>query len=140
MAAASMNFYSTTAAKLANIAVVDGNMIFVRDKRTIYVDAKGERTAYSSIISLIDDEQRKNMTSPLEGFYFVKETEVLWHYERRWKALTSAPETSTIYLDGNEESLPAVGKEKTLYITDSSLYKWNGTEYLNLGDPMWQSF
>lgn len=140
MAVASMNFYSTTGAKLNNIAVIDGNIIFVRDKRKIYVDAKGERTEYSSIITLIDDATRVGMANPLEGFYFVKETEVLWRYDRRWKALTAKPESNTIYLDGDEESLPTIGQDKTLYITDYSLYRWNGTEYVNLGDPMWKDF
>lgn len=139
MAAASMNFYSTLDAKLTNIPVVDGNLIFVRDKRKIYMDAKGERTEYSSVITLVTEAQRVAMVSPVEGIYFVKETNILWSYSTRWHKLTSAPETITIFVD-SEKDLPEIGQNNVLYITDSSIYKWKGSEYLNLSNPIWGEF
>ena len=138
MAVASMNFYSTLNEKLNNIAVVDGNDIFVRDKRRIYVDAKGERTEYGSILSLSTDQQRLNIATPFEGFYYVKETNALWHYENEWKALNALSDSDMIFLDGGDESLPQEGKEKALYVTDNSIMRWKNGQYTKLGGSVWE--
>ena len=65
-----MKFYTGTKDKLENLSISDGQLIFIHDTREIYLDVNGERTTYSQIITLVDDEQRESLI-PVPGFYFV---------------------------------------------------------------------
>lgn len=46
---AKVKFYSTVASKLADLPVVDGQMIFVTDTKKFYLDTGGLRLEYSDI-------------------------------------------------------------------------------------------
>ena len=72
MAKPSMRFIATTSDKLDSIAVVSGQMIFVLDTRAIYLDANGVRTTYQSIITVVDERTRREIETPIEGFYYVR--------------------------------------------------------------------
>jgi hypothetical protein len=50
-----VKFYSTLDAKVDNIPIASGNLIFVKDTRRILLDTGTTRTEYSSIITLINE-------------------------------------------------------------------------------------
>ena len=73
-----MKFIATTKAKLNTIEKEAGQMIFVIDDRAIYLDmSETERTTYQSIITIINEETMKNIVSPIEGFYYVRQENTL---------------------------------------------------------------
>jgi hypothetical protein len=74
-----IKFIATTKDKLSDIEIVSGQLIFSQDERVIYLDTD-KRTPYVSIIVVVDEETRRNLKSPVEGFYYVKETAIIWSY------------------------------------------------------------
>ena len=73
-----MNFIATTKEKLYTIPKKAGQIIFVIDDRAIYLDISAEeRTTYQSIISVINEETRQSISTPIEGFYYVRQSNAL---------------------------------------------------------------
>ena len=138
---ATVKFVSTTSSKLPQLSIENGQLIFVTDTRTIYLDFNGVRTEYNQIVVLFNENQRLSLAYPIEGlFYFVKETNVLWRYDGnyQWVQLTSPPKENIIFLNYNE--LPSQGKEKVLYITEKTTYQWKNDAYIELGALTWENF
>lgn len=123
--AAKVKFYSTVASKLADLPIVDGQFILVRDQRTIYVDLNGMRLGYHDIQVVSSESDRTQILAPTEGFYYVDETNVMWRYKGGWKQITPSNVTPFVY--GEFDSFPETGKEGTLYATDNATYVWNST-------------
>ena len=123
--AAKVKFYSTVASKLADLPVVDGQFILVRDQRTIYVDLNGMRLGYHDIQVVSSESDRTQILAPTEGFYYVDETNVMWRYKGGWKQITPSNVTPFVY--GEFDSFPKVGKEGTLYATKNETYIWDST-------------
>lgn len=80
---AQMKVVYTTSDRLDQLPIEDGQIIFVADVRTIYMDMKSKRVSYSTIFVFADDEERLAMTDPAQGFYFVESTNVVWRYGAR---------------------------------------------------------
>lgn len=111
---APMSVVVTTSEKLSSLLIKNGQIVFVKDKRRIALDWDGKRTFYNQITELETDYERASMPSPLDGYYFVIETAILWRYDNDWIQITSKPDD--IVFIGAE--LPELGqaKEKTLYV------------------------
>jgi len=123
---ANINFYRTSAEKVSDINISKGNLIFVEDEHTIYLDNDNERVAYQQIMYLQTDEQRVDMTSRLvTGFYFVLSTNILWRLDRdkHWIQITETPEQLIVY--GTLATFPRPGKLGVIYETDTKLYHWS---------------
>lgn len=120
---AKVKFYSTVASKLADLPVVDGQMIFVTDTKKFYLDTGGLRLEYSDIQVLPSDSDRIGILAPVEGFYFVDDTNVMWRYKNGWHQIT--PSNIQPFVYGEFDTFPKVGKENTLYATDNATYVWN---------------
>lgn len=118
-----VKFYHTTNSKLNELPIVDGQVIFVHDTKKFYLDMSGVRVGYSDIQVLPSDSDRTSILAPVEGFYFVDDTNVMWRYKGGWKQITPS-ELSPLYF-GEYESFPPIGKESTLYLTDSATYRWD---------------
>lgn len=138
MATTIIKFYSTVASKLDNLEIIDGQLIFVSDIKKIYLDLNNKRVEYSQIILLVSEEQRKGILAPVEGFYFVEETKILWRYKNDWSQITYPPKEQVKIIEENGE-LPQLGEENILYILGTKIYKWN-KEYIELGTPQWENF
>ena len=118
-----MRFIATTKAKLNTIPKRAGQLIFVVDDRAIYLDIDFKnRTTYQAIISVINEETRQNIVSPIEGFYYVREDETLWSYFNGTWAQVIGKNNSVVFAD---DGLPATGEREALYIEDTTLYRWN---------------
>lgn len=133
-------FITTVEERLNLLPISHGQLIFVRDNRKIYHDYNGERIEYSSVLFLKDDNARLQLTSPIEMFYFVRESKVLWTYTKEdgWVNLTSSPKESVVFVD--YANLPEFGELNTLYTTETSIYRWNGSEYIDLSKTYWEEF
>lgn len=138
MADSIMKFYSTVASRLNELEVKNGQLIFVNDVRKIYLDTNNTRVEYSQIILLVSEEQRESILAPLNGFYFVQETNSLWRYNNKWIQLTLPPSEIINFLEDNE-TLPEEGSKGTLYILGTKIYKWD-KEYVELNTPQWGTF
>lgn len=130
---AQVKFISTTSDKLNSIEVNAGNLIFVKDERTIYLDTD-TRTAYQDIICLATESQRTTLPSPLKGFYFVEETCVLWRYNEEWEKITNTPKDQIIFAP--RESFPAEGKSDALYIDDKDIYRYLNGDYVLINNTI----
>lgn len=134
MAETIIKYWSVPQDKVNQLPIEDGQLIFVRDAREIYLDVNGERTSYSQIMVLMDEAHREGLR-PVTGFYFVASTNVLWRYDRQWIQLTSAPQECVQFTD----ELPSNGVEKTLYVQGTRIYKFEEGNYAELGASHWDT-
>ena len=134
-----IQFYLTTSDKLTNIEIKKGNLIFCRDIRTIYLD-DDTRTAYQQIIELPTDAARAALAYPINTFYFVDETCVLWKYGNgEWHQLTTSANDQIVF--ARREDFPAVGNTAVLYVDGTNMYRYlNGQYLLMSGTFDWGTF
>lgn len=105
-AKAVLSAYATVESNLANLAVKDGQLIFVQDKHKVALDFGGKRTIYNQIQELATEGSRVSMLAPLSGaYYFVLETSVLWTYQNGWIQITTPPR-------GIEQTINTIIQEK----------------------------
>lgn len=116
MAEAILSVIATQGSKLSDIAIENGQLIFVQDKRKIALDFDGKRVFYNDIRELTTEASRISLLAPVSGaFYFVVETAVLWTYrDGGWVRITTPP--SEIVCIG--ASLPDIGSKDTLYVNN----------------------
>lgn len=108
---------ATVASKLPDLAIKNGNLIFVQDKHRIAFDFNDKRVFYNQIEELATEADRKAILAPVAGYYyFVIETAVLWTYQNGWVQLTTQPEE--IVFIGTE--MPELGSAKTLYVNKAN--------------------
>lgn len=112
-----MSVVATTASRLPDLSIKNGQLIFVKDSQKVALDFNDKRTFYNQIVVLQTDLERQSLLAPISGlFYFVIDTAVLWHYEQTWLQVTTSP-SEIIYIG---VSLPELGSTDTLYV-DTSL-------------------
>lgn len=137
-----MKYIATTSEKLKDIPVVKGQLIFSRDNRVIYLDSD-VRTSFEQIITIPTETIRTSLVSPVEGFYFVEETSVLWRYSQAtlWIRITNPPKESVVFLDN--ENFPEEGQVGILYVDKTSIYQWDAEmhQYIQMsgkGEIIWE--
>lgn len=93
MAKTILKVVSTVDSKLSTIPAKDGQLIFVYDKKKIILDNHGVRTVYEQIQTIETEEQRNDLLAPIDSFYFVIETSILWRYSNgHWNQITTSPQ------------------------------------------------
>lgn len=133
-----MKFIATSRNKVETIPVEKGQLIFSRDSRTIYLDSD-VRTEFNTFIILDTEDERTKLISPVNGFYFIEETKILWrHNNSKWFPLNEKPEQNIVFVDNGAK--PLEGKINTLYVDDNKLYRWEPTlkRYTSIGDIGWE--
>jgi hypothetical protein len=119
-----LSVIGTVKSRLPDLAIKNGQLIFVQDSPTIALDFNGKRTFYNEIITISTEEQRQNMLAPISGsYYFVVESAVLWTYQTQWIQITTKPQ-DIIFIGTN---LPELGKKQTLYAdkTNHNISVWD---------------
>ena len=106
-----MSLIATSSSRIKDLVIKNGQLIFIQDLGRIAFDFNNKRVFYNQIVELNTDMERREMVSPLNGYYFVVDTGVLWRYRNDWIQITSKPEE--IVFVGVE--LPALGQENTIY-------------------------
>lgn len=115
---------ATTASKLKDLPIKDGQLVFIHDIGRIALDFSGKRVFYNQIIELNTEQERVNLLAPVSGkYYFIIETAVLWTYQSDWVQITNPPEE--VVFIGTE--LPELGSRKTLYVNkvNKNISVWN---------------
>lgn len=111
-----MSVVATTASRLPDLSIKNGQLIFVKDSQKVALDLNDKRTFYNQIVVLQTDLERQSLLAPISGlFYFVIDTAVLWHYEQTWIQITASP-NEIVYIG---VSLPELGSANTLYVNAS---------------------
>ena len=112
---------ATTGARVRELPIVNGQLIFVQDKHRIAFDFKDKRRFYNQIVEIDSESDRALMQSAVSNtFYFVIDTAVLWYYNNEtWTQITSRPNPENVIFIGTK--LPELGqaKEDTIYINKS---------------------
>lgn len=118
-----MSLIATSSARVRDLVIKDGQLIFIQDLGRIAFDFKGKRVFYNQIVELKTDAERRDLVSPLSGYYFVIDTAVLWFYQDGWTQITEKPQ-EVIFI-GVE--LPELGRANTLYIDkdDKEISIWD---------------
>ena len=107
-----MSLIATSSARVKDLIIKDGQLIFIQDVGRIAFDFKGKRVFYNQIVELQTEAERRDLDSPLSGYYFVIDTAVLWFYQDGWTQITEKPQE--VIFVGVE--LPELGQAKTLYV------------------------
>lgn len=140
MATLATTFITTTEERLKLLPVSNGQLIFVRDSRKICLDYDSQRVEYGHIIVLTDEKHRLSIANPFNTFYFVLDTQILWHVNKGvWSPLNERPKERVIFV-GLKSDLPEKGEEGILYATTTDIYVWNGKDYTKMGSLQWEEF
>ena len=120
-----LSVIATTASRVKDLVIKDGQLVFVQDVGRIAFDFNGKRVFYNQIIELETEYERSSLLSPSSGYYFIIETAVLWFYDDKWTQITTQPEE--IVFIGTE--MPSLGKPSTLYVdkTNKEISVWDET-------------
>lgn len=114
----SMHFIATTSDKLESIEIKAGQVIFVSDSQTIYLDTD-KRVAYDAIIRVANEETRQAIKTPIQGYYYVIQENTLWNYfDNNWTQMTG--QSSLVFADGE---LPQEGERNAIYVDDTKMYR-----------------
>lgn len=128
-------FIATTGKRVSDLSVDNGQMIFIQDSKTIALDFNDKRVYYNGINILETEEERINLTVPLNGsFYFVVETTTLWYFRQRWIQSTSTSD-STVFIGS---SLPSQGSNNQLYVdtTNKNISIWDIDHYESISEKL----
>lgn len=119
-----LSFVFTSSAKLSELSVKDGQMIYVGDKGKIYFDLKGERTAYHDIIELPSDAERLALTTPATNkIYLILDNLEMWrHNGTAWVKLSSEPQV--VFYEAEENGFPTEGNTNKLYVRGTDIYRY----------------
>lgn len=114
---------ATTSSKIRNLTIADGQLVFLYDIGRIAFDYKGTRVFYNQIVELESEAVRQSLENPLDGYYFVVGTGVLWAYKSGWTQLTGRPEN----IEFIDVELPELGQEDKLYVnkTEQNISVWD---------------
>lgn len=103
----------TTSQRIRDLVVKDGQFIFLRDIGRLAFDYKGQRVFYNQIVQLDTEAERLALEDPLDGYYFVIDTAMLWRYKDGWIQITDKPQE--IVFIGTENDLPTLGQANKIY-------------------------
>lgn len=115
----------TYESKLNDLGIENQQMIFVGDRNKICLDFNNKRHVFEEIVDISTEEARKSIIAPVDSFYFVKDTCVLWRYMGGvWKQLTTSPAVHIVF-ENSVENFPDHGKDFVLYISENVIYRWD---------------
>ena len=106
-----MSLIATTSEKIRSLLIKDGQLVFVQDLGRIAFDFNGKRVFYNQIVEIDTEADRLALKNPLNGYYFVIGSGVLWFYKDEWVQITDKPQE--VVFIGVE--LPELGQENKIY-------------------------
>lgn len=136
MAKLGLSVIATSSSRIRDLTIADGQLIFIQDVGRIAFDYKGNRVFYNQITELETEGERVSIEDPLDGYYFVIDTAVLWFYKDGWTQVTEKPEN--VVCIGVE--MPSLGqaKEGVLYVNKAveniSVYDSASNSYVIVAD------
>lgn len=100
--ASAISFVTTTTARLNNVPIKNGQLIFVHDSGEIYLDLHDKRKPYSDFETIATNEAREALAEPNStAFYYVEEDSSLWRFDEEsgWKNTNATASISNEELD-----------------------------------------
>ena len=107
-----LSLVATTSSRIRDLVIKDGQLVFLQDVGRIAFDYNGKRVFYNQIVELETEAERQDLINPLDGYYFVIDTAVLWFYKDGWIQITERPQD--VLFIGVE--LPLLGQAGKLYV------------------------
>lgn len=90
----------TTKNRLPDLAIKNGQLIFIKDQQKVAFDYNDNRIIYNQIEELATEQDRLSILAPVAGlFYFVVETAVLWTYQNDWIQITTVRDDISMMVD-----------------------------------------
>ena len=135
-----ISIIATVSKKIPDIAIQNGQLIFVQDSRMIAIDISDKRVFYNEIVQLDTDDDRRNLEDPVNGsFYFVITTALLWYFNNGWVQVTSNESGDShpdIKFIGTV--IPELGTSSTLYVNtvNQNITVWSDElqKYIEVAD------
>lgn len=122
---------ATTASRVKDLVIKNGQVIFIQDLGRIAFDFKDKRVFYNQITELDTEHERISLSSPSNGYYFIIETACLWFYQNGWMQISGTPQ-EVIFI-GVE--LPELGQAKT-----GTLYVNKAKKEISVWDEQQQNY
>lgn len=121
-----MKYIATTSDKINTIDIISGQLIFSRDDRVIYLDSDIGRTCFQQIMSVATEFLREHLVDPVQGFYFVKESKMLYNYDEEGNWILISQEPENLFFE-SEENFPTIGNINKLYIEKqkNKIFRWD---------------
>lgn len=118
-----LKLVATTSDKISNLVIASGQLVFLYDIGRIAFDYKGKRVFYNQIVELQTEAERLALESPLDGYYFIIGSGILWMYKSGWIQITGKPES----IEFIDVDLPELGQENKLYVnkTEQNISVWD---------------
>ena len=118
-----LKLIATTSSKIRNLTIENGQLVFLYDVGRLAFDYKGNRVFYNQIVELKTEAERLALESPLDGYYFVIGSGVLWSYKAGWIQITEKPQS----IEFIDVELPELGQENKLYVnkTERDISVWD---------------
>lgn len=113
-----MSLVATSSSRIRELPIKNGQLVFVQDLGRIAFDYNNKRVFYNQIVELETEAERLALDNPLNGYYFVIGSGVLWLYKNDWIQITEKPE-NILFID---VELPQLGQEDKLYINKAEQY------------------
>ena len=127
---------ATTSSKIKDLTIKNGQLVFIQDMGRIAMDFNNKRVFYNQIVELETEVERLSLEEPLDGYYFVIGSAILWFYKDGWIQITEKPsEVISIGVD-----LPELGQAKTntLYVDKAkreiSIYDSELNQYIKVSN------
>lgn len=118
-----LSVLTTVKSKLSDLAIKDGQLIFIRDKQEIALDYDGNRKIYKQIEELATESDRTSILAPVTGrYYFVVETSVLWTYQDGWVQITTPPKDVSAAEKAAKDYADALSKRVTGSVDEDGNY------------------
>lgn len=139
---AKLAVYHTTSARLNQLEVQNGQIIFVEDTKNIYLDMDNRRVQYNNFTTFETDEERNSLSGSGDGLYFVEETNALWLLDDgHWLRINPEPEIPPSNVIFEEDGVWPDGglRQNVLYVEDRGIYRYaeDGTYYPVPGHQEW---
>ena len=109
-----LKIMATSSSKIRDLAIKNGQLIFIQDLKRIAFDFNNKRIFYNQIVELNTDADRLALEAPLNGYYFVIDGACLWSYQGEWIQITNKSQ-ETIHIGAEFPSLEQA-EEGVLYV------------------------
>lgn len=122
--ASQLKVYHTISSRLDQLEIQNGQVIFVEDLHSIYLDMGGQRAKYDGIPLLATEEDRLAYQNPVAGLYYVILTKALWLFDgEEWNQINEQSEPQVIFQQ--DGTWPDGGqRQNVLYIGDNGIYTY----------------
>ena len=109
----------TNKASLQSTDVTNGSMYFVDDTKELFVDFNSQRIEVTDILILNHDSERTSILfTPLNKFYFVLDTQILWFYkDGSWYQITTTWGSITGNISNQTDLVQALASKVSTSLT-----------------------